>query len=171
MHMEYYWTHLLWILWSMMPGFHDCFNIDTRNHRIIKGPRQTQFGYTVQQHMAGGQKCFPVLRFHLGGTLLQLRCGLHSLWGPFGVVPFALSLSPTTIGSVAISRPHGLIKKIPAMAPPSFEAAMILHPGWFHLASPAQGFSLAPPTICITLVSPVITSPRIPSSTYCTSST
>uniref|UniRef100_A0A8C1HVZ6 Integrin, alpha 11a n=1 Tax=Cyprinus carpio carpio TaxID=630221 RepID=A0A8C1HVZ6_CYPCA len=37
-------------------GFHDCFNIDTRNHRIIKGPRQTQFGYTVQQHMAGGQK-------------------------------------------------------------------------------------------------------------------
>uniref|UniRef100_A0A8C1EHA7 Integrin, alpha 11a n=1 Tax=Cyprinus carpio carpio TaxID=630221 RepID=A0A8C1EHA7_CYPCA len=26
------------------------------NHRIIKGPRQTQFGYTVQQHMAGGQK-------------------------------------------------------------------------------------------------------------------
>ncbi|KAK9971697.1 hypothetical protein ABG768_025051 [Culter alburnus] len=54
--MEYYWTHLLWILWSMMPGFHDCFNIDTRNHRIIKGPRQTQFGYTVQQHMAGGQK-------------------------------------------------------------------------------------------------------------------
>uniref|UniRef100_A0A8C1NQ85 Integrin, alpha 11a n=1 Tax=Cyprinus carpio TaxID=7962 RepID=A0A8C1NQ85_CYPCA len=36
--------------------FHDCFNIDTRNHRIIKGPRQTQFGYTVQQHMAGGQK-------------------------------------------------------------------------------------------------------------------
>uniref|UniRef100_A0A8C1Y0A1 Integrin, alpha 11a n=1 Tax=Cyprinus carpio TaxID=7962 RepID=A0A8C1Y0A1_CYPCA len=24
--------------------------------RIIKGPRQTQFGYTVQQHMAGGQK-------------------------------------------------------------------------------------------------------------------
>uniref|UniRef100_A0A672PXN9 Integrin alpha-11-like n=1 Tax=Sinocyclocheilus grahami TaxID=75366 RepID=A0A672PXN9_SINGR len=36
--------------------FHDCFNTDTRNHRIIKGPRQTQFGYTVQQHMAGGQK-------------------------------------------------------------------------------------------------------------------
>uniref|UniRef100_A0A8C1EL27 Integrin, alpha 11a n=1 Tax=Cyprinus carpio carpio TaxID=630221 RepID=A0A8C1EL27_CYPCA len=39
-----------------MEWFHDCFNIDTRNHRIIKGPRQTQFGYTVQQHMAGGQK-------------------------------------------------------------------------------------------------------------------
>ncbi len=40
----------------LFTGFHDCFNIDTRNHRIIKGPRQTQFGYTVQQHMAGGQK-------------------------------------------------------------------------------------------------------------------
>uniref|UniRef100_A0A8C1ZJA0 Integrin, alpha 11a n=1 Tax=Cyprinus carpio TaxID=7962 RepID=A0A8C1ZJA0_CYPCA len=40
----------------LFTGFHVCFNIDTRNHRIIKGPRQTQFGYTVQQHMAGGQK-------------------------------------------------------------------------------------------------------------------
>uniref|UniRef100_A0A671QEZ9 Integrin alpha-11-like n=1 Tax=Sinocyclocheilus anshuiensis TaxID=1608454 RepID=A0A671QEZ9_9TELE len=49
--------HLL-LAWpqSPPPWFHDCFNIDTRNHRIIKGPRQTQFGYTVQQHMAGGQK-------------------------------------------------------------------------------------------------------------------
>uniref|UniRef100_A0AAZ3Q5M5 VWFA domain-containing protein n=1 Tax=Oncorhynchus tshawytscha TaxID=74940 RepID=A0AAZ3Q5M5_ONCTS len=26
------------------------------NHRIIKGPKQAQFGYTVQQHIAGGQK-------------------------------------------------------------------------------------------------------------------
>uniref|UniRef100_A0AAR2JC89 VWFA domain-containing protein n=1 Tax=Pygocentrus nattereri TaxID=42514 RepID=A0AAR2JC89_PYGNA len=41
--------HLNWRL-------HDCFNIDTKNHRIIKGPKQTQFGYTVQQHTAGGQK-------------------------------------------------------------------------------------------------------------------
>lgn len=24
MHMEYYWTHLLWILWSMMPGERVC---------------------------------------------------------------------------------------------------------------------------------------------------
>ncbi|XP_076854585.1 integrin alpha-11a [Brachyhypopomus gauderio] len=54
--MEYYCcTLLLWTL-SMLSGLHDCFNIDTKNPRIIKGPKQTQFGYTVQQHMAGGQK-------------------------------------------------------------------------------------------------------------------
>uniref|UniRef100_A0A8C7HB42 Integrin, alpha 11a n=1 Tax=Oncorhynchus kisutch TaxID=8019 RepID=A0A8C7HB42_ONCKI len=35
---------------------HDGFNIHTKNHRIIKGPKQAQFGYTVQQHVAGGQK-------------------------------------------------------------------------------------------------------------------
>uniref|UniRef100_G3PXP8 Integrin, alpha 11a n=1 Tax=Gasterosteus aculeatus aculeatus TaxID=481459 RepID=G3PXP8_GASAC len=39
------------------PCFHDCFNIDTKNFRIIKGPKQAQFGYTVQQHIAaGGEK-------------------------------------------------------------------------------------------------------------------
>ncbi|KAF3832910.1 hypothetical protein F7725_026575 [Dissostichus mawsoni] len=38
-------------------GIHDCFNIDTKNPRIIKGPKQAQFGYTVQQHVAaGGEK-------------------------------------------------------------------------------------------------------------------
>uniref|UniRef100_A0A8C2IRN5 Integrin, alpha 11a n=1 Tax=Cyprinus carpio TaxID=7962 RepID=A0A8C2IRN5_CYPCA len=47
---------VLWDCLCLFTGFHVCFNIDTRNHRIIKGPRQTQFGYTVQQHMAGGQK-------------------------------------------------------------------------------------------------------------------
>uniref|UniRef100_A0A8C9YU80 Integrin, alpha 11a n=1 Tax=Sander lucioperca TaxID=283035 RepID=A0A8C9YU80_SANLU len=37
--------------------FHHCFNIDTKNPRIIKGPKQAQFGYTVQQHVAaGGEK-------------------------------------------------------------------------------------------------------------------
>uniref|UniRef100_A0A671V8X2 Integrin, alpha 11a n=1 Tax=Sparus aurata TaxID=8175 RepID=A0A671V8X2_SPAAU len=36
---------------------HNCFNIDTKRHRIIKGPKQAQFGYTVQQHVAaGGEK-------------------------------------------------------------------------------------------------------------------
>ncbi|XP_030621745.1 integrin alpha-11-like [Chanos chanos] len=54
--MEYYCTLLLWILCSLLPGPHDCFNIDTKNPRIIKGPKQAQFGFTVQQHMAGGQK-------------------------------------------------------------------------------------------------------------------
>uniref|UniRef100_A0A8D3BJX6 Integrin, alpha 11a n=1 Tax=Scophthalmus maximus TaxID=52904 RepID=A0A8D3BJX6_SCOMX len=45
--------------WALMQcrGFHDCFNIDTKKHRIIKGPKQAQFGYTVQQHVAaGGEK-------------------------------------------------------------------------------------------------------------------
>lgn len=38
-------------------GCHDCFNIDTTKHKIIKGPKQAQFGYTVQQHVAsGGEK-------------------------------------------------------------------------------------------------------------------
>ncbi|TKS69570.1 Integrin alpha-11 [Collichthys lucidus] len=55
-HMEYYCFLLLWIC-SQQLGFHDCFNIDTKRHRIIKGPKQAQFGYTVQQHVAaGGEK-------------------------------------------------------------------------------------------------------------------
>uniref|UniRef100_A0A7N8Y150 Integrin, alpha 11a n=1 Tax=Mastacembelus armatus TaxID=205130 RepID=A0A7N8Y150_9TELE len=37
--------------------YHDCFNVDTKKHKIIKGPKQAQFGYTVQQHVAaGGEK-------------------------------------------------------------------------------------------------------------------
>uniref|UniRef100_A0A8C9RAR0 Integrin, alpha 11a n=1 Tax=Scleropages formosus TaxID=113540 RepID=A0A8C9RAR0_SCLFO len=40
----------------LFPGLRVCFNIDTRNPRIIKGSRTAQFGYTVQQHQAGGQK-------------------------------------------------------------------------------------------------------------------
>ncbi|XP_031425218.1 integrin alpha-11a [Clupea harengus] len=53
--MEYYRTLLLWTC-SLLPGLLDCFNIDTKNHKIIKGSKQAQFGYTVQQHVAGGQK-------------------------------------------------------------------------------------------------------------------
>ncbi|KAM9764765.1 integrin alpha-11a isoform 1-T1 [Menidia menidia] len=53
--MEYY-CFLLWIC-SLQLGFLDCFNIDTKKPRIIKGPKQAQFGYTVQQHVAaGGEK-------------------------------------------------------------------------------------------------------------------
>ncbi|KAF4094742.1 hypothetical protein G5714_023820 [Onychostoma macrolepis] len=33
-----------------------CFNIDTRHAKIIKGSKEAQFGYTVQQHEADGQK-------------------------------------------------------------------------------------------------------------------
>ncbi|XP_077444136.1 integrin alpha-11a isoform X1 [Stigmatopora argus] len=54
--MEYYYLLMLWI-YSQLLGYHDCFNIDTIKHRIIKGPKQAQFGYTVQQHVAaGGEK-------------------------------------------------------------------------------------------------------------------
>ncbi|KAM9860747.1 integrin alpha-11a isoform 2-T2 [Aulostomus maculatus] len=54
--MEYLCFLLLWIC-SQQLGFHECFNIDTKKHRIIKGPKQAQFGYTVQQHVAaGGEK-------------------------------------------------------------------------------------------------------------------
>uniref|UniRef100_A0AAQ4NSR9 Integrin, alpha 11a n=1 Tax=Gasterosteus aculeatus aculeatus TaxID=481459 RepID=A0AAQ4NSR9_GASAC len=45
------------VKWWTWLSFHDCFNIDTKNFRIIKGPKQAQFGYTVQQHIAaGGEK-------------------------------------------------------------------------------------------------------------------
>ncbi|XP_036819735.1 integrin alpha-11 isoform X1 [Oncorhynchus mykiss] len=54
--MEYCRAVFLWICCSLLPGLHDGFNIHTKNHRIIKGPKQAQFGYTVQQHVAGGQK-------------------------------------------------------------------------------------------------------------------
>ncbi|KAL4613408.1 integrin alpha-11 [Arapaima gigas] len=54
--MEYYCTLLLLWTWAMLPGHRLCFNIDTRNPRIIKGSRAAHFGYTVQQHQAGGQK-------------------------------------------------------------------------------------------------------------------
>ncbi|TNM90830.1 hypothetical protein fugu_003119 [Takifugu bimaculatus] len=54
-HMEYYCLLLLWICCQL--GFNNCFNIDTKTHKIIKGPKQAQFGYTVQQHVAaGGEK-------------------------------------------------------------------------------------------------------------------
>ncbi|XP_067104921.1 integrin alpha-11-like [Osmerus mordax] len=53
--MEYCCFLLLWI-GSQLPGLHDGFTIDTKNPRIIKGSKQAQFGYTVQQHFAGGQK-------------------------------------------------------------------------------------------------------------------
>uniref|UniRef100_A0AAR2KIA3 VWFA domain-containing protein n=1 Tax=Pygocentrus nattereri TaxID=42514 RepID=A0AAR2KIA3_PYGNA len=34
----------------------DCFSIDTKNPQIIQGPKEAQFGYTVQQHEALGEK-------------------------------------------------------------------------------------------------------------------
>ncbi|KAJ7998339.1 hypothetical protein DPEC_G00221670 [Dallia pectoralis] len=53
--MEYCFILLLWT-WAQQPGFRHCFNFDTKNYKIIAGSKEAQFGYTVQQHEAGGQK-------------------------------------------------------------------------------------------------------------------
>uniref|UniRef100_A0A8B9GPW7 Integrin subunit alpha 11 n=1 Tax=Astyanax mexicanus TaxID=7994 RepID=A0A8B9GPW7_ASTMX len=53
--MEYYPILLLWTCF-LFPGNRDCFSIDTKNAQIIRGPKEAQFGYTVQQHEALGQK-------------------------------------------------------------------------------------------------------------------
>ncbi|KAM6973594.1 integrin alpha-11 [Aplochiton taeniatus] len=53
--MDYYCTLLLWTC-SLLPGLQHCFNFDTKTSKIIEGSREAQFGYTVQQHEAGGQK-------------------------------------------------------------------------------------------------------------------
>ncbi|KAK1158050.1 integrin alpha-11-like isoform X1 [Acipenser oxyrinchus oxyrinchus] len=54
--MEYY-TGII-VVWActLLPGGSDSFNIDTKEPRIIQGSKEAQFGYTVQQHEAGGQK-------------------------------------------------------------------------------------------------------------------
>ncbi|XP_056137496.1 integrin alpha-11 [Lampris incognitus] len=53
--MDYYCMLLLWT-WSLLPGLHYCFNFDTKNYKLIPGSKDTQFGYTVQQHEAGGRQ-------------------------------------------------------------------------------------------------------------------
>ncbi|XP_066524290.1 integrin alpha-11 isoform X2 [Hoplias malabaricus] len=53
--MEYFPILLLWTCF-LLPGSRDCFSIDTKNAQIIQGPKEAQFGYTVQQHEALGQK-------------------------------------------------------------------------------------------------------------------
>uniref|UniRef100_A0A9J8BNM7 Integrin subunit alpha 11 n=1 Tax=Cyprinus carpio carpio TaxID=630221 RepID=A0A9J8BNM7_CYPCA len=53
--MEYTCIFLLCVA-ALMPGRRTCFNIDTRHAKIIKGSKEAQFGYTVQQHEADGQK-------------------------------------------------------------------------------------------------------------------
>ncbi|XP_072838286.2 integrin alpha-11 [Pogona vitticeps] len=44
-----------WAL-SLLPGFCDTFNIDTKKPRIIPGSKEAYFGYTVQQHEINGKK-------------------------------------------------------------------------------------------------------------------
>ncbi|XP_042157252.1 integrin alpha-11 isoform X1 [Oncorhynchus tshawytscha] len=53
--MEYYCSLLLWTC-ALLPGLLQCFNFDTKKYKIIEGSKEAQFGYTVQQHEAGGQK-------------------------------------------------------------------------------------------------------------------
>ncbi|KAM8751499.1 integrin alpha-11 isoform 2-T2 [Acanthopagrus schlegelii] len=51
--------HLLLLLLStcsLLPDLQLCFNFDTKNFKIFSGSKENQFGYTVQQHEAGGRQ-------------------------------------------------------------------------------------------------------------------
>ncbi|XP_044048544.1 integrin alpha-11 isoform X2 [Siniperca chuatsi] len=54
--MDYF--QLLLLLWtcSLLPDLQLCFNFDTKNFKIFSGSKENQFGYTVQQHEAGGRQ-------------------------------------------------------------------------------------------------------------------
>ncbi|XP_028287774.1 integrin alpha-11 isoform X3 [Parambassis ranga] len=52
--MDYHHLLLLWSC-SLLPDLHFCFNFDTKNSKIFSGSKETQFGYTIQQHEAGGR--------------------------------------------------------------------------------------------------------------------
>ncbi|XP_029289276.1 integrin alpha-11 [Cottoperca gobio] len=41
---------------SFLPDLQLCFNFDTKNFKIFSGSKENQFGYTVQQHEAGGRQ-------------------------------------------------------------------------------------------------------------------
>ncbi|KAM8861054.1 integrin alpha-11 [Synchiropus picturatus] len=53
--MDYSPLLLLWFC-SLLPDLGFCFNFDSRNAKIFRSPRENQFGYTVQQHQAGGRQ-------------------------------------------------------------------------------------------------------------------
>uniref|UniRef100_A0AAV2KX47 VWFA domain-containing protein n=1 Tax=Knipowitschia caucasica TaxID=637954 RepID=A0AAV2KX47_KNICA len=46
---------LLLLTCSLFTGLSDGYNFDTKNFKIFRGSKDTQFGYTVQQHEAGGR--------------------------------------------------------------------------------------------------------------------
>ncbi|XP_034444174.1 integrin alpha-11 isoform X1 [Hippoglossus hippoglossus] len=50
--------YVLLLLWtcSLLPDIQLCFNFDSKNFKIFSGSKETQFGYTVQQHEAGGRQ-------------------------------------------------------------------------------------------------------------------
>ncbi|XP_029378571.1 integrin alpha-11 isoform X2 [Echeneis naucrates] len=76
--------HLVLLLWScsLLPDLQLCFNFDTKNFKIFSGSKETQFGYTVQQHEAGGRQWLLVgAPFELTGkqqTGDVFRCPLDS---------------------------------------------------------------------------------------------
>ncbi|TSK13425.1 Integrin alpha-11 [Bagarius yarrelli] len=64
-------------------GNSNCFSIDIKKAQIIHGPKETQFGYTVQQHEALGQKWLlvgaPFERIGKNETGDVYKCPLDSL--------------------------------------------------------------------------------------------
>ncbi|XP_043979993.1 integrin alpha-11-like isoform X1 [Gambusia affinis] len=50
--------HHVLVLWmcTLWPDLQLCFNFDTKNYKIFHGSIEAQFGYTVQQHEAGGRQ-------------------------------------------------------------------------------------------------------------------
>ncbi|XP_028679015.2 integrin alpha-11a [Erpetoichthys calabaricus] len=54
--MDFFKTVFLLCASGLFPEGIKSFNIDTKQPRIIQGSRESQFGYTVQQHEAGGQQ-------------------------------------------------------------------------------------------------------------------
>ncbi|XP_061750725.1 integrin alpha-11 isoform X2 [Nerophis ophidion] len=51
-------SRLLLLMWTccVLPDVDICFNFNTKHVKIFSGSEETQFGYTVQQHEAGGQQ-------------------------------------------------------------------------------------------------------------------
>uniref|UniRef100_A0A3Q3FIR6 Integrin, alpha 11b n=1 Tax=Kryptolebias marmoratus TaxID=37003 RepID=A0A3Q3FIR6_KRYMA len=46
----------LWLPLWFLKYVHLCFNFDMKNFKIFSGSKEAQFGYTVQQHKAGGRQ-------------------------------------------------------------------------------------------------------------------
>ncbi|XP_059423149.1 histone-lysine N-methyltransferase ASH1L-like [Carassius carassius] len=65
------------------------------------------------------------------------------------------NLGSSSTGAVSVSQPPGVVGSSSTMAPPAVDSTEGHQPGWSlddHLASPAPGFSLVPPSIHSTLV-------------------
>uniref|UniRef100_A0A3Q3VN57 VWFA domain-containing protein n=1 Tax=Mola mola TaxID=94237 RepID=A0A3Q3VN57_MOLML len=80
---------------------HNCYNIDTKKYRIIKGPKQAQFGYTVQQHVgAGGEKLLVGAPYEMNGPYQTgdiYKCSLNRRNNGFGCSKLNLRISLTNV--------------------------------------------------------------------------